>query len=314
MRFIFINSNLIINRRLLLVLALSIIVVIFISIGTLGCNNAFFPETDEETELAINNDYRKLQLQGFDLNKFYRSLQVPAVEEYSQQLIYGGIVNHHLLADGLIAEFYATVAASQPELILLVGPNHSSAGVETIHTSIWDWETPFGNLEVNQELTNYLVNEEQVGYSFELAANEHSISVHVPYIKHFMPNSKLVPLIFSSALEPNVVIDLAGRIYEQIKGKRVMIIASIDFSHYLSLEEADKRDLITKELVINRDSQRLSQLNNEYLDSPVSAIFMFSLLEKLDSSQQVILNHGNSARIHPSEFKNTTSYLTAIYF
>jgi AmmeMemoRadiSam system protein B len=302
------------NKRLWRTLALSLILTVAITTGTYGCSNPKTSITEQGSAVVLNNGNKKLLLQNFDLNGFYRSLQVSVAKEYQQVNIYGGIVNHHLLADKLIAEFYVTVAASKPELVILVGANHSNVGIATVHTSIWDWETAFGDVKVNRELIRYLINEGQVGYNYDLLTNEHSIAAHIPYLKYYMPESELLPLILSSAVETSSVVTLAEKLYEQIKDKQVLIIASIDFSHYLSLEQADKKDLITKELILNRDSQQLSLLNDAYLDSPASAIFLFTLLGKFGSKQQAILNQSNSALIHPSEFNSTTSYMTVIYF
>jgi hypothetical protein len=67
-------------------------------------------------------------------------------------------------------------------------------------------------------------------------------------------------------------------------------------------------------LMLNRDYNRLRLLNDDYLDSPASAVFLLRMVEHLGSNAQSLINQGNSARIYPSEYNNTTSYMTIIYF
>jgi len=304
------------NRRLVFTL----ILVLFIVVSSVVVFSILANDTAGETSANSNESFiynrmdDKIILQSFDLNKFYKSLPDAVSQDYSKLNIRGGVVNHHLLADQLIAEFFAIIALNEPDIVILVGPNHSGEGLESIHTSVWDYSTPFGDLRINRELINYLIKEEQVGYNYQLAEVEHSMNALIPYIKYYLPNVELVPVILSSAVDINKVSMIAERLSDKVKDQKVLVVASIDFSHYLPLEEADQKDIITKELMLNRDYNRLRLLNDDYLDSPASAVFLLRMVEHLGSNAQSVINQGNSARIYPSEYNNTTSYMTIIYF
>ena len=96
--------------------------------------------------------------------------------------------------------------------------------------------------------------------------------------------------------------------------KNCVLISSVDFSHYLSLAEADRMDSVTKEVLLNRDIDHLNIMNDDYLDSPASIIFLLTIMNQANVSEQTILNQSNSARILPGDSSCTTSYFTIAYF
>lgn len=228
--------------------------------------------------------------------------------------IQGGIVPHHLLADRMIADFFYVVSKANPEIVFVIGPNHKGEGVQPIHTASWDWNTPYGVLESDEEIVKELQKTPKVSEDFELMEREHSISCLVPYIKYFMPQVKIVPLLLTSTDSIGGNVELGKTLVKMAGNKRCLFIASVDFSHYLSPEESDKKDEITKKILLERNIQGIRSMDNDYLDSPASIITLLSAMETLGASHQQILEHNNSARISGKNSDSTTSYFTWIYW
>jgi len=55
-------------------------------------------------------------------------------------------------------------------------------------------------------------------------------------------------------------------------------------------------------------------MNNDYMDSPASIIFLLTIMNEAGVENQIILNQSNSARILPGDSNSTTSYFTVAYF
>jgi AmmeMemoRadiSam system protein B len=127
-------------------------------------------------------------------------LNVKPGETRSEKLL-GGIVTHHLLADSLIAPFFSSISAAKPELVFVIGPNHKRVGQKKINTGRWDWQTSFGVLEADDEAIKSLIDSCDAGENFELLEAEHSISSLVPYIKYYLPDVKLVPILLHGTME-----------------------------------------------------------------------------------------------------------------
>ena len=60
----------------------------------------------------------------------------------------------HLLAGEMIASFFKTVSVEQPQIVVVIAPNHSGKGVKEVHTGSWGWQTPFGTLEAHESIIN----------------------------------------------------------------------------------------------------------------------------------------------------------------
>ena len=131
--------------------------------------------------------------------------------------IRGGIVPHHLLAGSMIADFFSTVSKSNPDVVIIIGPNHSGEGVNMVHTAPQDWNTPFGVLEADEEIIDRLLESNVAVENFDLMENEHSVSSLVPYVKYFFPDSKIVPLLLTGTDKINGAASLGRILGEAIK-------------------------------------------------------------------------------------------------
>lgn len=82
------------------------------------------------------------------------------------------------------------------------------------------------------------------GYVFSVSGvtREHGIGEHILRISRFFPNTKVTPLILRRKLTPGKEeIALAENI-ANIRDKRVLVIASVDFSHHVREEFAKFHD------------------------------------------------------------------------
>jgi poly-gamma-glutamate synthesis protein (capsule biosynthesis protein) len=74
-----------------------------------------------------------------------------------------------------------------------------------------------------------------------LFEQEHGIQAELPFIKHFFPDAKIVPIAVSggsSRSDWDAAISLLARFADD----KTLIVQSTDYSHYLPLEVAVKRD------------------------------------------------------------------------
>lgn len=227
--------------------------------------------------------------------------------------IRGGIVPHHLLAADMIAGFFKAISVQKPELVVIIGPNHKRLGNGPINTSECDWNTPFGVLKTDNDIVGTLT---KGGYALSnpgLMEEEHSISALIPYVKYFMPDVRVVPLLLNGNLGLEESEKLGDKIIKAAGDRNFIMISSIDFSHYLSSEKADKMDVITWEAIENRDLQKINRMTNDNLDSPPSMITLLTAMEKTGAVRLQLLEHSNSAKITGQSPENTTSYFTILF-
>ncbi|MBW3004662.1 AmmeMemoRadiSam system protein B [Candidatus Woesearchaeota archaeon] len=140
----------------------------------------------------------------------------------------GVIVPHagYIYSGPCAAYAYKAIAeAEKPDLFILLGLSHS--GFSSC-LSLEDWKTPLGIAKVDKDFGKLLV-ENGVSQDESAHANEHSIEVQIPFLQFILKDFKFIPVIVSGDYKQ--VADAVLKSIKQSK-KKVIIIASSDFTHY----------------------------------------------------------------------------------
>ncbi|MGI6686287.1 MAG: AmmeMemoRadiSam system protein B [Bacillota bacterium] len=269
---------------------------------------------------AVSGDYRGTSVKPgsfpavhpdafFEAGNFYTGT---FSEGFSMENIRGGVIPHHLVADKLIARVFNQLKGQAPDTIILVGPNHKNEGNRII-TSYCGWQTPFGVVDVDEKLLRDiskavpLVKEDD-----KIMAEEHAMGNIMPFIKYYLPDTKVVPLI----LHHSLTIDEAGALGDKLAdlmNEDTLILASVDFSHYLTSNEAEIKDKETIFALQTGNLGRIFTMGDDYLDSPPSIGVLFRAMHKLGMKNFTILNHTNSGILLGNKNMETTSYITLLF-
>jgi len=269
------------------------------------------PESPDNTEPSGNTklvDNVKVSIESADIEMENSNI--------NSRKIKGGIVPHHLLAGEMIASFFKTISVVQPEVIVMVAPNHKGTGVKTVHTGSWSWQTPFGILDADEEIVYSLMDSNIADANFDLLEEDHSIAGLVPYIKYYLPDSKLVPILLHGTYRLKDAQQLGQNLQNKLEkeNKKALIIASVDFSHYLPFEKANEIDEISIKAIKSRDINLIQSFNNDYIDSPPSIITLLSAMDTVGDASMEILDHSNSDRIAGTKSNETTSYFNIVFY
>jgi AmmeMemoRadiSam system protein B len=229
--------------------------------------------------------------------------------------IAGGVTPHHLLAANLIAGFFRKISDDPPKTIVVIGPNHKRVGFGGLQTSSSDWATPFGRLDANGEIVKMLLDKLNASENDSVMQEDHAVSALVPYIRYYLPDARIVPILLHgnySTADSIKLGKLLGKISAEAPGS-IDIIASVDFSHYLDAGTAYKMDDITLEAIRKRDIDSISKMGNDNMDSPPSIITFLGAMEESDAAGPEVSGHSNSSDIAGGGFDYTTSYFTMFY-
>jgi len=174
-----------------------------------------------------------------------------------------GVISPHagFIFSGPIAahHFLRLSYEKTPQTIIIIGPNHSGLGKEIAIMSAGYWETPLGNIEIDEqmakEIINYddkhLIKEDEQAHAFE-----HSIEVQLPFLQFIYPKNqfKIIPICVSNQQLVKMKY-LADTIFQATKEKSCLLIASSDFTHYENQESAKRKDTEAIDKIINMDSK-----------------------------------------------------------
>ncbi len=232
----------------------------------------------------------------------------------------GGIIPHHNLAYPFIGDFYREASKwnekAPYDVIVLISPNHYSIGTR-FQVSDEDYYTYDGVVETDHRLADALIKSKRIQKADkETVANEHGQLVHMPYIKAFMPETLVLSIIIGETRDDRGIQEVARILTQALVGKHVLYIGSIDFSHYLTLQEADRHDKVTESIIQDKQIEAMTGLSNDYIDSPSSYMLLLTVLDEVYGQELdvQIANHSNAAVIAKNrQMEETTSYFQVFY-
>lgn len=134
--------------------------------------------------------------------------------------------------------------------VFIIAPPHR-VPVKNIALSSFDkWSTPLGEIELNQEVNEELI--QGFGFQFydEAFAQEHSAEVQVPFIQKYLPNVRIIPILAGNV---ESVENIIANYYNN--SENAFVISS-DLSHFYKSDEAKKIDLKTAEMIEEFDTEK----------------------------------------------------------
>ena len=201
------------------------------------------------------------------------------------------ILPHHLITATELTKFYRGMANKfQPKTVILVGPNHYEEGVSNIQTCNCTYSTIKGELNTNETIFKSAVKNGFV-VNNKPFKKEHSMYAHAPFIKNFFPKADIVPFILKWKTPDKEVDQLANFISSLAGKKDVLVIASVDFSHYIPLLAADFHDQSSFTAIKNFDQKGIKFIE---VDSPASLRLVTRFAEQQSLMNVSLLNHTNS--------------------
>lgn len=129
------------------------------------------------------------------------------------------------------AGFVAAAQFGHPDLAVILGASHTGIGPWFALSPHSVWETPLGQSPVDLNVMSGLCD---AGFSQDAASfeQEHSIEVQLPFIQSLWGiETPIVPICVSPA-QPTAIQDAARALTKALNGRKALIIASSDFSHY----------------------------------------------------------------------------------
>ncbi len=146
-----------------------------------------------------------------------------------------------------------------PETLVILGPNHHGLGAGAALAAHGRWETPLGPVEIDGDLAGAIRAASRTLAVDDLAhAREHSIEVQLPFVRTLMPAARLVPLCLGR-LAPAEVLDVGRAVAEGVRatGRRAVVVASTDFSHYVPRAVAEAKDRHALDAIRSLDADGL---------------------------------------------------------
>jgi len=213
--------------------------------------------------------------------------------------IKGAIISHHLVAEELMTDLGSRLTKNtKVSRVVIVGPNHDEVGRGHFLTDDIYLDGGGKLLTVDEMLVN----------------KDHACYVPRSILKRYLPETIFTCVLVSSRTTSEEVGELVAKIRGILDDKGVLV-ASVDFSHYLPMNQANQNDLLTWENIVNYDVAALNKMGNHFLDSPKTLEILFTYLKLEGVANMAQIKHLNSAQIQKiPDSPSTTSYFEVVYW
>lgn len=226
--------------------------------------------------------------------------KVPKVRDGPRRLV--GLVSPHagyMYSGPVAAHGFAQMAQDgKPSSIVIIGPNHSGAGSGVSIMTSGKWQTPLGEIQIDEALSGAIKRASDIIDTDVVAhAYEHSLEVQLPFLQHlFNAKFKIVPICMMLQDERTSK-EVGDAIAGASAGKDVAIIASTDFTHYEPQRSAVEKDHKAMDKILALDAAGLVRTVEEEAITmcgygPVSA--MLQAAKKLGAKKAKLLKYATS--------------------
>lgn len=142
------------------------------------------------------------------------------------------------------------------DTVVLVGPDHRGISFGGLAFADFDaWHTPLGDVPIDQDLVAVLDRQlplRHIGHD-----SEHSLEVQLPFLQAALADFKLVPIIMGNP-SPASCKELGLAIANAVQGRKALLVASTDLSHYYPYDHAKRLDQNTLKYVLAFNPQGLA--------------------------------------------------------
>ncbi|MFL6316811.1 MAG: MEMO1 family protein [Nitrososphaeraceae archaeon] len=195
----------------------------------------FYPSEPLELQRLIEQSFRD---QKFGPGK------IPPSE--FKRRIYGIVSPHagYVYSGAVAANGFYEVSSMDFDNVVMIGPNHYGigTGVATMRNGVW--ETPLGGIEINPDLVSEISKSGIIDFDDFAHSRDHCLEVQIPFLQYIKKNKKIriVPIILIMQ-DIKTAMDIGEAIAQSIRNtSNALLIASSDFTHYESNDEAHRKD------------------------------------------------------------------------
>ena len=225
----------------------------------------WYPQNKQELEKVLSNYIKKGDLSKKD---------TPPIN--------GIIVPHagYQFSGKIAGKAFSLLKGNPPEKAIILGPSHYQAfsGARILQ----DVETPLGNSEIIEN-------------NFKKINKEHSVKNQIPFLQKINPDIKILPLVIGNLYEEDIK-KISKNILEKIDEKTLLMV-STDLSHFLSYQEAIKKDKETISAIKKLDSETLK--NMEGCACGIFPLLVLIKICKIKKWKPKLLEYKNSGDIIP---------------
>ncbi len=239
---------------------------------------------------------------------FDKSPLGPQGKRAPEPALAAGLVPHAgpIYSGPCAAHFYNRLDPATARIILL-GVNHRARGHQAALSPWPRWQTPLGESAVDDRVNEELLERLRFLRRDPAAhADEHSIEIQLPFLERVLGKFAFVPIALAH-LSIDECAELGAALAqiwreETAAGRKTIVLASSDLSHYLAPDETERLDRLALEPVLEIDPEgllRVVEENRITMCGVLPAAAMLFAARELGARSARLLKHCHSGDVAP---------------
>jgi len=231
--------------------------------------------------------------------------------------IVGLIAPHagYVYSGQIAAHAYRLIHGKNYDTAIIIGTSHRFGFKGCSIYPKGGYETPFGVAQVDEILASEISKASGFKFIPEAHAGEHSVEMQVPFIQKVLPAAKIVPILMGSPSKKTIS-SLAEAFVKTLSGKRALIIASTDLSHFFPKEKANAVDTETLSLIESMDTdtiiKKMGRRENIMCGGgPVAAVLLYA--KNIGDAKVETLKYADSSQVGGDESRVVGYMAAAVY-
>ncbi|MBR0900277.1 AmmeMemoRadiSam system protein B [Bradyrhizobium tropiciagri] len=244
---------------------------------------------------------------------FSKPIDEAAKSGLARRKLSGITVPHHLLAARLIAQAFQSIESRRIKKVIVVFPDHFKRSNLPFATTDRPFDTVFGRVEISLPDVRTLLGARRLVARSDLFERDHGIGAIVPFVRHYLPDARIVPIAVSLRSQ-QVDWDQLVAVLHSIVSDDTLVVQSTDFSHYLPLEQAMQRDQEVLNVLASGDLASVARLRQpQHMDSRGSQYLQMRIQQEFFKSRPLIVYNSNSHAFADGRNGLTTTYIVQFY-
>jgi len=201
---------------------------------------------------------------------------------------------------------YEIASNSSAKRVVVIGPSHRYYFKGMSGSYFEGYETPCGVIDID---TTYLIDIAKrfnIGFEPKAHQKEHSTEVQMPFIKYYLPSSKVIEIVYGD-ISSHIVSKLITNL---LKDDDNLVVISSDLSHFYSRAKAEKLDNICLEAI--------SKLDKTILERGCEACGLIGIRAMIESANTLgikskLIDYRTSAD-YSGDSNSVVGYSSAIFY
>lgn len=257
-----------------------------------------------------------------------KELLAESVDEYIQSArlpeingeILGIVAPHagHLYSGPIAGYAFAALRGLKPEVVVIVSPMHYPYPQPFLTSAHAAYQTPLGIVYIDQAIVQLIQNQMAAELDLELTQvgndQEHSLEIELPFLQRVLDTRFQIVPIMVREYNPRRIRIFGNIIAKALLGKKFILVASTDLSHFYPQEQAEIFDKEFLRRLETFDAESVLRAEDEGKAfacgrSAVAAVMWAA--KDLGANHMQVLHYGTSGNV-TGDYSQVVGYAAAV--